>query len=73
MRSFDDWDVRFSSFYVLKPHGAFTQIEDVTEPFPEDLPSPIAPLELTLDDIDAILAYVASIEPAALGAPLTGQ
>ena len=73
LRSFDDWDVRFSSFYVLKPHGAFTQIEDVTEPFPEDLPSPIAPLELTLDDIDAILAYVASIEPAALGAPLTGQ
>ena len=73
LRSFVVWDVRFSSFYVLKPHGAFTQIEDVTEPFPEDLPSPIAPLELTLDDIDAILAYVASIEPAALGAPLTGQ
>ena len=73
LRTFEDWDVRFSSFYVLKPHGAFTQIEDVTMPFPEDRPSPIAPMELTLDDIDAILAYVASIEPAALGAPLTGQ
>ena len=73
LRSFEDWDERFSSFFVLKPHGAFTQIEDVTEPFPEDRPSPIAPLELTLDDIDAILAYVASIEPAALGAPLAGQ
>ena len=73
LRSFEDWDVRFSSFFVLKPHGAFTQIKDVTEPFPEDRPSPIAPLELTLDDIDAILAYVASLEPAVLGAPLTGQ
>ena len=73
LRSFEDWDVRFSIFYVLKPHGAFTQVEDVTEPFPEERPSPIAPIELTLDDIDAILAYVASIEPAALGAPLAGQ
>ncbi len=73
LRSFEDWDDRFLSFYVLKPHGAFTQIRDVTEPFPEELPSPIAPMELTLDDIDAILAYVAGIEPADFGAPLTGQ
>ncbi len=73
LRGFEDWDVRFAGFYQLKPHGAFTQIEDVTDPFPEDRPSPIAPLELTLDDIDAILAYVAGIEPAALGAPVRHQ
>ena len=73
LRGFEDWDVRFAGFYLLKPHGAFTQIEDVTDPFPEDRPSPIAPVELTLDDIEAILAYVAGIEPAVLDAPIGHQ
>ena len=73
LRGFEDWDVRFAGFYQLKPHGAFTQIKEVTEPFPEDRPSPIAPMELTLDDIGAILAYVAGIEPATLGASIKHQ
>lgn len=73
MRGFEDWQARFSSFYALNPHGAFTQVEDVTEPFPLDRPSPIAPVTLTLDDLDAILAYVAVIEPADLGQPLNLQ
>lgn len=71
MRSFADWRERFQAFYVLKPHGAFTQVEDVTAPFPEHLPPPIVPIEVTLDEIDAITAFVGSIEPADLGAPLT--
>ena len=70
LRSFDDWDSRFQAFFVLKPHGAFTQVEGITEPFPENLPSPIAPIEVTVDEIDAILAYVNTIEPADLGAPI---
>ena len=70
MRNFVDWQERFQAFYVLKPHGAFTQVKDVTAPFPEHLPSPIAPVEVTLDEIDAITAFVGSIEPADLGAPL---
>lgn len=70
MRTFDDWDSRFAAFFALKPHPAFTQVEDVTDPFPENRPSPIVPLEMTLDDIDAILAYVQALEPADLGAPL---
>mmetsp|Transcript_28967 Transcript_28967/g.55474 ORF Transcript_28967/g.55474 Transcript_28967/m.55474 type:complete len:247 (+) Transcript_28967:2114-2854(+) len=73
MRSFEDWEARFAAFYVLNPHGAFTQIEDVTAPFPLDRPSPIAPITLTLDDLDAILAYVAVIDPADLGKPLQHQ
>ncbi len=73
LRGFEDWDARFAAFFALKPHPAFTQIEDVTHPFPIDRPSPIAPLELTLEDIEAILAYVAGIEPAALGAPIQHQ
>lgn len=70
MRTFDDWDSRFAAFFALKPHPAFTQVQGVTEPFPENRPSPIVPLEMTLDDIDAILAYVQMLEPADLGAPL---
>ncbi len=73
MRTFPDWESRFLSFFVLKPHPAFTQVEDITEPFPEHLPSPIAPIEVTLDEIDAITAFVGSIEPADLGAPIKSQ
>ena len=73
MRSFDDWDVRFAGFYVMKPHAAFTQIEGVTDPFPIDRPSPIAPITLSLEDLEAMLAYVTSIAPADLGKPLAHQ
>ncbi|MEX0348133.1 MAG: hypothetical protein AB3N15_01825 [Paracoccaceae bacterium] len=73
MRGFDDWQERFTAFYVLKPHAAFTQIAEVTDPFPVDRPSPIAPIELTLDELEAILAYVAVLDPADLGKPLQHQ
>ncbi|MEL6453014.1 MAG: hypothetical protein AAFQ19_17310 [Pseudomonadota bacterium] len=73
MRGFEDWQARFAGFYVLKPHAAFTQLEGVTDPFPIDRPSPIAPIALTLDDLEAILAYVAALAPADLGDPLIHQ
>lgn len=73
LRTFADWEDRFTSFYVLKPHGAFTQIEDVTEPFPKDRPSPIVPIELTIEDLEAILAYMAVLTPADLGSPIRHQ
>lgn len=73
LRGLPDWEERFSAFYILNPHPAFTIVEDVTPPFPESRPSPIAPVELTLDEVEAILAYVASMEAADLGAPLAHQ
>ncbi len=73
MRNFADWQGRFQTFFLLKPHPAFTQVADVTDPFPANLPSPIAPIEVTLDEIDAIVAYVATIAPADLGAPVEIQ
>lgn len=73
MRTFDDWQTRFATFHMLKPHGSFTQIEGVTEPFDPASPPPIVPVRMTLDDLDAILAYVAGIPPADLGAPLQFQ
>lgn len=73
LRGLPDWIVRFEEFFVRNPHGAFTQITDVTAPFPPDRPSPIVPIELTLDDLDAIIAHVASTAAADLGAPLQHQ
>lgn len=73
LRNIADWQYRFEAFYVLNPHPSFTQIEDVTPPFDIRRPSPIAPVEMTLDDLDAILAYVSAIEPTDLGAPVQSQ
>lgn len=73
LRSLGDWEERFAAFYALNPHQSFTQIEDVTDPFPIDRPSPIAPVELTLDEVEALLAYVAAMKPADLGGALVHQ
>ena len=73
LRAFDDWEYRFQVFYILNPHPAFTQVEGVTEPFPISRPSPIVPVEMTVDEVEAIVAYVAGLEPADLGAPLQHQ
>jgi len=73
LRAMQDWDQRFQTFYALNPHPSFTQVADVTPPFPIDRPSPIIPVEMTLDDLEAILAYVSGLAPADLGAPLQHQ
>jgi len=73
LRAMRDWDRRFQTFFALNPHPAFTQIEDVTPDFPIDRPSPIIPVEMTMDDLEAILAYVSALAPADLGAPLQHQ
>ncbi|WP_298837056.1 hypothetical protein [uncultured Roseobacter sp.] len=73
LRSFSDWDRRFANFHLLNPHPSFTQIDGVTDPFDPSLPSPIVPVELTVDDLEAILAYVSGVTPADLGAPLQLQ
>lgn len=73
MRTFPDWQERFETFFMLKPHPAFTQVKDITEPFAENLPSPIIPIEVTWEQIEAITAFVGSIPPADLGAPIKSQ
>ncbi|UWQ80361.1 hypothetical protein K3725_04940 [Leisingera sp. S132] len=73
LRSLADWEERFAAFYALNPHPAFTVVEEVTEPFPEDRPPPVYPVTLTLEDLEALLAYAAALAPADLGAPLQHQ
>lgn len=73
LRTFGDWEVRFQTFYALRPHPAFTQVTGVTDGFAKHLPPAIVPVELSLHEIEAILAYVAGIAPADLGAPIQVQ
>lgn len=73
LRTLSDWRERFQGFYLLNPHPAFTQITDVTDPFDESRPPPIVPLRLTLDELEAILAFAAAISPADLGAEIKHQ
>lgn len=73
LRTFEDWQSRFMRFYVLNPHPSFTQIEDITPPFNIRRPPAIVPLRITQNELEAILAYVAIIVPADLGAPLQSQ
>ena len=73
LRALPNWDTRFATFHLLSPHPSFTQIAEVSAPFDPARPPPIAPMEMTLADLEAILAYVSVIEPADLGAPLQLQ
>ena len=73
MRTFGDWQIRFGRFYALNPHPSFSQVENVTPPFSDQLPPAIVPVKITEGELQAILAYVATIAPADLGAPLQNQ
>lgn len=73
LRAMPDWSERFEAFYVLNPHPAFTQIEGITPPFDPQRPSPIFPLAITQEELEAILAFVAVVSAADLGAPLQLQ
>lgn len=73
LRALPDWEARFSAFYALNPHPSFTILEEVTPPFPPNLPPPIAPVRLTIDELESLLAFVAGLKPADLGAPLDHQ
>jgi cytochrome c553 len=73
LRSLPDWETRFATFFALNPHPSFTQIPDVTDPFPIDRPSPIAELHMDLTELDALLTYVRAMAAADLGKPLEHQ
>lgn len=68
LKSIPDWQDRFLTFWSLNPHPSFTQVEGLTEPFDPNRPPHIFPVRITLDEMDAILAFTATIEPKNLGA-----
>lgn len=57
IQALDDWEDRFDTFMARNPHPAHMRLEGAEER-PEDLPSTITEVILTLDEIEAILVYV---------------
>ncbi len=70
LRGLPDWHERFSTFYVRIPHPSMTQVEDITAPFSPSRPPANHPLRLTQDQLEDILSFVNTLQPADLGAPL---
>lgn len=58
----DDRRDRFSTFYALRPHPVFVRVPGVAPP--TDLPSHVATFEITLEQIDDLLAFVEALRAA---------
>lgn len=73
LRGRGGWADLFRKYWTENPHPSFTQVAGVTDPFDPSRPAFIAPVTVTLDEIDAIVAFVATIAPKDLGAPVQGN
>ena len=51
---------RFRSFYALRPHPAFVRVKGIA-PL-NDIPSPIAPIHLTLEEVEHIADFAATLK-----------
>lgn len=70
LRRRENWSDLFRAFWSHNPHPSFTQVEGVTEPFDPNRALHVAPVEITMDEIEAITAFVATIKPKELGRPI---
>lgn len=70
LRGRSNWSDLFRAFFVHNPHPSFTQVDGVTEPFDPNRQIHVAPVEITLEEIEAITAFVATITPKELGRPV---
>ena len=58
MKRLADWERRYAEFYILPPHPALVRIEEVSAERDEERPAFVTEIVLTLNDVDAILAFV---------------
>ena len=70
IRTWENWEEKMKAFWTYRPHPVFTQIEGITDPFPPNRPANVHPISLTLKEIDIIVEYARTIEPADLGPDL---
>ena len=69
MRGFDDWYLRFSTFYTVSPHKALISVKGSGIEKDRELIT-IAPIDLQMSDINDIVAFVHSLTPLDLGKPI---
>ena len=55
----DDYLERFRTFYARRPHPVFTRVPGV--PAWTDLPSPVTPFEITLEQVEDIIAFIEAL------------
>ncbi|MEM9425606.1 MAG: hypothetical protein AAGA06_02790 [Pseudomonadota bacterium] len=70
LRARSNWSDLFRAFWSHNPHPSFTQVKGLTEPFDPDKALNIAPVEMTMDEVEAITAFVATLKPKELGKPV---
>ena len=70
LRARANWHDLFLKFWIEPPHPSFTLIPGMTEDFSETRPAHIHPVKLDQDEVDAIIAFIATMKPKNLGAPL---
>ena len=61
MKRLADWERRYAEFYILPPHPALVRIHEVSAERDEERPAFVTEIVLTLDDVDAILAFVKTL------------
>lgn len=61
MKYLSDWERRFEEFYVLPPHPALVRIAEVSAERDDARPAFVQEITLTLEDVDAILAFVRTL------------
>ena len=69
MRAFDDWYIRFSTFYAANPHKALIFVAGSGIEKDLDMIA-IAPIDMKIEDINHIVAFVHSLIPLDLGSPI---
>ncbi len=60
VNAFEDYQDRFASFYLRRPHGLVIEIKDT--PRLTDLPDNAHRITLTLDDVENIAAFAATLK-----------
>lgn len=60
LRSMEDWEERFTSFFARNPHPAFVSVEGLT--LERKLPPNAAPFELSARHVDALMAFVRTMQ-----------
>lgn len=73
MKALPDWAERFGAFYTLNPHPAFLRVEGISPPFDPARPPPIVPVTLTMEEVEAMQAYVAGLKAADLGGEIVNR
>lgn len=60
VNALDDWQARFETFFVRRPHGAFITVKDY--PRLTELPANAAPVAIELEEVQDLLAFVATLK-----------